>query len=348
MLALDGSKMELSKRDRQILQAVVATYIQTGEPVGSRTVWRRYKLPMSPATIRNIMADLEEMGFFFQPHTSAGRVPTELGLKFYIESLLKKKPLPSKNKREIKENLKELRCEYDLEKVLQESSKLLSQYSKQAGIVIAPKFSRIVLKQIEFVWLNRHTVLAVIVGSTGIVYHRLIPNISKISQPNLNKFANFLNAHFCGMTLGEVKKRLIEDMKKDKAEFDAIWHRITKFSKRLLEPEKEDVYIEGTTNILNYPEFSDIERMKALVKAFEEKGIITRLLERTMEDARVQVFIGGEISVEGLDKCGIIASPYMQGDTILGSVAVIGPIRMNYAKVIPLVEYTAQVLSELL
>jgi heat-inducible transcriptional repressor len=338
----------LSDRDKQILHAVVSMYIQTGEPVGSRAVWKRYKLPMSPATIRNIMADLEEMGFFYQPHTSAGRVPTELGLRFYIDALLKKRPLPPQNKVKIKRDLKEVQSKYDIDKILQKSSHLLSLYSHQAGIVIAPKFSRIILKQIEFVRLNKHLVLAIIVGSTGIVYHRLIPNVSQISQDDLNKFANYLNANFCGLTLGEVKARLIEEMKKDKAEFDAIWEKIVHLGKSILKPEKENVYIEGTVNILNYPEFSDVERMKALLKAFEEKGIIARLLERTMEEARVQVFVGGEITAEGLSGCSVVASPYSQGDTVLGSVAVIGPMRMNYAEIIPLVEYTAQVLSEIL
>lgn len=334
----------LSNRAKQILSAVVDMYIQTGEPVGSRAVWKRYKLPMSPATIRNIMADLEDMGLFYQPHTSAGRVPTELGWRFYIDALLEKRPLSTQHKTKIRQNLKEVK--YNIDQILKRSSYILSAFSHHAGVVVAPKFSRIVLKHIEFVELKRDLVLAIIVGSTGTVYHRIIPFFTPIDQNNLNRFANYLNTSFVGLTLGEVRQKLVEEMRKDKAEFDAIWQKAFQLSQRVLQPENEHVYIEGTTNILNYPEFSDVQTMKSLLTAFEEKSIIARLLDRTLQDAKVQVFVGSEIAEEGLKDCSVVASPYMQGETILGTVAVIGPMRMDYGTIIPLVEYTAQVLSE--
>jgi len=336
----------LSNRAKQILSAVVDMYIQTGEPVGSRAVWRRYKLPVSPATIRNVMADLEDMGLFYQPHTSAGRVPTELGWRFYIDALLEKRPLSEQYKTRIRQNLGQ--TTYNIEKILKMSSHILSAYSRHAGVVVAPKFSRIVLKHIEFVKLKQNLILAIIVGSTSIVYHRIIPFSTPIDQNNLNRFANYLNISFAGLTLGEVRQRLVEEMKKDKAEFDAIWQRAFQLSQRVLLPEKENIYIEGTTNILNYPELSDVQTMRSLLTAFEEKSIIARLLDRTLQDAKVQVFVGSEIAEEGLKDCSVVASPYMQGNVVLGTVAVIGPMRMNYGKIIPLVEYTAQVLSEIL
>ena len=188
----------LSERAKQVLGAVVNMYIQTGEPVGSRVIWKRYRLPMSPATIRNIMADLEEMGLFYQPYTSAGRVPTEKGWRFYIDTLLEKRPLSQECRLKIRQSLQE--ATYDLEKVLTESSRLLSSYSQQTGIVAAPKFSRIILKYIEFVKLNENAILAIIVGATGVVYHRIISAPSSIRQQDLDRFANYLNTFYAGLT----------------------------------------------------------------------------------------------------------------------------------------------------
>ena len=336
----------LSERAKQVLSAVVQMYITTGEPVGSRAVWKQYKFSISPATIRNIMADLEEMGLFYQPHTSAGRVPTELGWRIYIDTLLEKRPLSKRFKRQIRQSLKEDKD--NIEKILKESSKILSFYSQHAGIVVAPKFSTIVLKYIEFVQLRKNSILTIIVGNRGMVYHRVISAPTVISQKDLTRFANYLNTSFTGLTLGEVRQRLIEEMKKDKARFDTLWNKVFQLTQRMFWPEREQIYIEGTVNILNYPEFSDVERLKSLLVAFEEKSIIARLLERTVRDAKPQVFVGSEIDQKELRECGVVASPYMSGDSVLGTVAVIGPIRMNYANVIPLVEYTAQVLSEIL
>jgi len=338
--------MVLSERARQVLEAVVNVYIETGEPVGSRVIWKRYHLPMSPATIRNVMSDLEELGFFYQPHTSAGRVPTEKGWRFYINTMLEKRPLSDACRLKIKQSLQE--ATYNLEKVFTESSRLLSSYSHQAGIVVAPKFSRIILKHIEFVKLSKNAILAVIVGATGIVYHKIISAPFSISQRHLGRFANYLNSFYTGLTLGEVRQRLVEEMKKDKEKFDAIWNRIFQLSQRVLQPEKEKIYIEGTANILRYPEFTDVEVMKALLIAFEEKSIITKLLERTMYDEKLQVFVGSDLASDKLKECGMVASPYRSGKTVIGTVAVIGPMRMNYSIVIPLVEYMAQALSEVL
>ncbi|HDD43678.1 MAG TPA: heat-inducible transcription repressor HrcA [Candidatus Desulfofervidus auxilii] len=336
----------LSERAKQVLGAVVNMYIQTGEPVGSRVIWKRYRLPMSPATIRNIMADLEEMGLFYQPYTSAGRVPTEKGWRFYIDTLLEKRPLSQECRLKIRQSLQE--ATYDLEKVLTESSRLLSSYSQQTGIVAAPKFSRIILKYIEFVKLNENAILAIIVGATGVVYHRIISAPSSIRQQDLDRFANYLNTFYAGLTLGEARAKLIEEMKKDKEKFDVIWKRVIQLSQRVLQPEKEKIYIEGTANILKYPEFTDVEVMKTLLAAFEEKSLIARLLERVMQGAKLQVFVGSEIASKELKDCSIVASPYWSGETVMGTVAVIGPMRMDYSIVIPLVEYMAQVLSEVL
>jgi len=340
-------KQEISERGKKVLGAVVDLYIQTAEPVGSRTVWKRYNLKFSPATIRNIMADLEDMGLLFQPHTSAGRMPTELGFRFYVDTLLERQPLASEKRKKIRQHL--VKSNYNLEKVLKESSRILSNYSRQAGIVLTPRFSTVILKYIKFIKLKNNVILTILIDSTGTVYHKMITFNMDISQSDLNRFAAYLNESFVDQSLAEVKRKLEKEMERHKAEFDQIWTSIFQFSQEALRIDKEkDVYIEGTVNILSCPEFSDVEVMKSLLKAFEEKSIIVSLLDKTMNERGLRIFIGSEIEEQGLKGCSIIASPYTWRDVVVGTLGVIGPIRMDYSSVIPLVEYTAEVVSDIL
>ncbi|KPJ69412.1 MAG: hypothetical protein AMJ45_00195 [Syntrophobacter sp. DG_60] len=340
-------KRKLSEREKKILGAVVDLYIQTAEPVGSHTVRKQYNLKFSPATIRNIMADLKEMGLLFQPHTSAGRIPTELGLRFYIDTLLECQPLKSEQRETIKQRL--LKDNYNLEDILKESSRILSTYSHQAGIVLVPRFSNMVLRYIEFVKLKDNLILTILIDSTGSVYHKIIPFNVDITQHDLNRFAIYLNATFTDQPLAEVKHQLVKEMQKDRDKFDEMWADIFQLSQQVLQMDKDkDLYIEGTINILSYPEFADVRAMRLLLKAFEEKSIIVRLLDKTMNERGLQVFIGSEIEEQGLKGCSIIASPYTWGDVVAGTLGVIGSIRMNYSSVIPLVEYTAEVVSDIL
>lgn len=340
-------KWTLSERERKILRAVVDLYIQTAEPVGSHTVWKRYNFKFSPATIRNIMANLEEVGLLFQPHTSAGRIPTELGLRFYIDTLLERQPLKSEQRETIKQRL--VKDNYSLEDVLKESSRILSSYSCQAGIVLVPRFSNMVLKYIEFVKLRDNLILTILIDSTGNVYHKIVSFNVDVTQHDLNRFAIYLNTNFTDQPLAQVKQELLKEMRKDRDEFDEMWADILQLSHQVLQMDKDkDLYIEGATNILSYPEFADVKAMRLLLKAFEEKGIIVRLLDKTMNEGGLQVFIGSEIEEQSLRSCSIIASPYTRGDVVVGTLGVIGSIRMNYSSVIPLVEYTAEVVSDIL
>lgn len=341
--------MKLSERNKKILHAVISDYIETAEPVGSRTISKKHGLNLSPATIRNVMADLEKMGLLIQPHTSAGRIPTEYGLRFYVDSMLKVKRLSQAEKEKIRNSFKELG--FDVANILKEASRILSMASQHIGVVLAPTFSTTILKHIEFLRLKDNRILVIFISKSGIVQHKVIQVEEDLSQDELDKFSRYLDDILSDLTLSEVKQKILEEMKKEKTVFDKMLSKALKLSKRAFQngvEEEKDVYIEGHANILNYPELSDIETMKAIFKAFEEKGIIIKLLDKSMSATGVQTFIGSENELIGVGGCSVVTSPYAKGSSTLGTLGVIGPTRMNYSKVIPLVGYTARLVSEIL
>ncbi len=339
----------LSEREENILQAVILDYIETAEPVGSRTISKKHGLNLSPATIRNVMADLEEMGFLTQPHTSAGRVPTEYGLRFYVDSILKLKSLSQAEKERIRGRFKG--ASLDVASILRETSKILSIVSGQIGVVLAPRFSTTVLKHIEFVRLRNRLILVILISRSGIVQHRMIQIDEDLSQEELDRFSRYLDEILTDLTLVEVKEKILEEIEKEKITFDSILSKALKLSKRAFQngvEEPKDIYIEGQANILNYPELLDIETMRAMFKAFEEKHIIIKLLDKSMSATGVQTFIGSENELIGVEGCSVVTSPYTKGSDALGTLGVIGPTRMDYSRVIPLVGYTARLVSEFL
>jgi len=247
--------MKLSERDKKILHVVISDYIETAEPVGSRTISKKHGLNLSPATIRNVMADLEEMGLLIQPHTSAGRIPTEYGLRFYVDSMLKVKRLSQAEKEKIRNSFKELG--FDVANILKEASRILSMASQHIGVVLAPTFSTIILKHIEFLRLKDNRILVIFISKSGIVQHKVIQVEEDLSQDELNKFSRYLDDILSDLTLSEVKQKILEEMKKEKTAFDEMLSKALKLSKRAFQngvEEEKDVYIEGHANILNYPE----------------------------------------------------------------------------------------------
>jgi len=339
---------ELSPRDQEVLKAVVIDYIHTGEPVGSRTVSRKYMKHLGPATIRNIMSDLEEMGYLYQPHTSAGRIPTEKGLRLYLESLMESRKLEKEEQELIRRAYQDTAG--STEDILKRTSHLLSELCSQVGVVLFPKLENIRVKRIEFVRLHECYILMILIAESGIVHHKLIRTEEDLSQEELDKYSRYLNDILKESTLGEVKAKILEEMQHDKMVFDHIYARVMKLLGELLSQAGEleaNVYIEGQANLLNNPEFSDVDRLRQIIKTFEDKSRIVKLLDMAIGSKEgVHVILGPESQFQEFREIGVVSSPYRCGDFVLGAIGVIGPLRMNYPRIVPIVEFTAQVVSE--
>ncbi len=337
----------LTSRDRKVLQAIIMDYIQTAEPVGSRTVSKKYKMELSPATIRNIMADLEDMGLLTQPHASAGRVPTDRALRFYVDSILEVRRLSMGDQDRIKMSLEEEKT--DLNEIMKRASSLLSLLSRQTGLVLAPRFGSSVFKHIEFIKLREKKILVLIVSTSGEVQNKLIESDEPLDQEELDKFSRYLNEIMSGLSLAEAKRKIVEEMKKEKVLFDQLMYRALKLSQKALEDEAVgDLYLEGKANILQSPEFADIEKMRSLFLAFEEKTKIVKLLDKALSAHGIQIFIGVENEFNEMKECSVVAAPYSKENFTLGTLGVIGPKRMDYSNIIPLVGYTARILGKIL
>ena len=340
---------ELTKRDQHVLEAVVTDYIQTGEPVGSRTISKRYGVQVSSATIRNVMADLEEMGFLHQPHTSAGRVPTEKGLRFYLDSIMQFKALGNQERELIRNSFQDKK--QDLKELLRSTSGILSRFCRQAGVVLWPKLTLTRFKRIEFIRLRANHIVVILVSKAGLVHQAFVEWTEDISQDDLDKYGRFLNDLLVDTPLGEVKERILSEMAKEKVLFDQLYSQALEITRRVFQWNLDDseVYIEGQTNLLNNPEFADVERMRRILEAFENKSRIIRLLDMTVKNSSgVQIILGTESDLQDLDEISLISSPYRRGNTLVGVLGVIGPLRMDYSRIIPVVEFTARLLSEIL
>mgnify|MGYP000944854059 CR=1 FL=1 len=338
----------VSERDKQIFGIIMQEFILTGEPVGSRVVSRRYDLNVSPATIRNVMADLEEYGYLTQPHVSAGRIPTPEGIRFFLEEILQTRILPKGEKNMISRHL--TKSFGSLKDTLHETSLLLSEISRNAAIIILPKLSTSILKRIEFLRLDEKRTLAILISKSGMVYNHIVQG-EDISQDELTKYSNYLNETYANMTIQKMRDMLASEMSSEKARFDDLVRKAMELGKTALESVEEtpDIVIEGKESVYNYPEFSDIDKLREIVRAFEDKGRILRLLNQVLHaDSGVKVFVGEELGALGMRDFSMVASGYFRGDTPVGTLGVIGPLRMDYGRVIPLVEYVAKVLSSML
>ena len=329
------------------MNAIIKDYIETAEPVGSRSISKKGNIRLSPATIRNIMADLEDIGLITHPHVSAGRVPTEEGLRFYVNSILELRPLAESEKRRINSFLNE--SNHEVEDLLKNTSKMLAVVTEQAAIVSRPKSSSTIFKHIEFIKLRDNLILIVLVTQSGLIQNKIIEIENKISQPELDRLTQYLNEMLINLTLDQVKKKILEEMKRDKEDFDTLMSKALEISNQAVQDELDgEIYIEGRSNLMQYPEFSQIEILRKLFKAFEEKTILIRLLEKSTNASGIQIFIGSETEINEMDGCSVITASYTQGEYPIGTLGVIGPTRMNYDRVIPIVDYTAQVVSKIL
>jgi heat-inducible transcriptional repressor len=339
--------IELNERDQRVLEAVISDYIQSGEPVGSRTISKRYGLKVSSATIRNVMADLEELGLLYQPHTSAGRFPTGKGLRFYLDSIMQLKELGAEERALITQAYEQTAG--DIAETLRQTCRVLSHFCRQVGVALWPRLPSTRLKHIELIRMRSGQILAIVISRSGVVQHNLLTWEEDISQDELDKYSRYLNDLLRDLPLGEVKKRILEEMKNEKALFDQLFARALEISQKAFQhnPHDSEVYIEGQIKLLDNPEFADVERMRHVLTAFEDKARIIRFLDMTFDGSgRFHIVLGPESELKDLNQISLISSPYRRGDTVMGVLGVIGPLRMDYSRIIPVVEFTAKLLSQ--
>ena len=338
---------ELDERAKDVLRAVVEEFIDSGEPVGSNHLTRRGDFEVSPATMRNVLAELEELGYLEKPHTSAGRVPTDQGYRFFVDTLVQLKEPSAKDRELIEQGL----FAHAIEDRLADAGKVLHSISHHAAVVLIPRPGGTMVKRIEFLRLREDRVLAILVGHSGQVQNKLLALDAPLGADELQAAANYLNDFFKdSLTVEDVRARLLQELDQERTQYDALASRALKLGAAATDVSgDEQVVIEGTGTFLEAPEFAeDVRRMRALFRALDEKHRLLSLLDRVQRAREMQIFIGAESEFSAQGDVSLIASPYGAGNVVLGTVGVIGPTRMNYQRVIPLVNFTAQVLSRVL
>ena len=340
---------ELNERSREVFRHIVEAFVSTGEPIGSRTVSRRLSAPLSPATIRNVMADLEEAGLLYSPHTSAGRLPTESGLRLFVDGLLEIGNLTADERATIASDC--AKAGRNVDELLSEASGTLSELSSCAGVVLAPKYDA-PLKHVEFVSLAPGRAMVVMVGETGSVENRVVTVPAGMSPATLTQAANYLNARLAGHTLEEALTSIRRDLEEHRSELDELTKRVVELGLASWAGGDAggNLIVRGHANLLkDVTAVSDLERIRSLFDLLETKQDLARLVELTQGADGVKIFIGAESELFGLTNCAMVVAPLAGGQTdFVGAIGVIGPTRLNYARIIPMVDYTAEVVGRLL
>src|SRR5262245_12464107 len=334
----------LSDRAQILLKTLVERYIVEGQPMGSRALSRYSGLDLSPASIRNVMADLEEMGFITSPHTSAGRVPTSRGYRFFVDTLLRIKPLEHQEIHQLEE---QLRIE-STQKLVISASQVLSDLTHFAGVVMTPRRSA-GFRHIEFLKLSERRLLLIIVTPEGDVQNRILLTERSYSQSELTEAANILNQNYAGMTFDEIRRRIHDELKQLTADMTQLMTAALEAGSEAASESSEEVVISGEGNLLDSLDLSsNMTNLRRLFELFERKTGLLQLLDVSSRAQGVQIFIGGESGVATLDECSVVTAPYTVDGEVVGTVGVIGPTRMAYERVIPIVDITAKLLSSAL
>jgi heat-inducible transcriptional repressor len=332
---------EIGARAKKILHAVVSEYLATGDAVGSQTVARRYALEVSAATVRTVMGDLEDMGLLKHTHTSGGRIPTDRGLRYYVDTLLRVRSLTAGEQDEIRERLTGVGERPEL---MQRTSRLLRELSHLAVVVQTPRPESDVIEHMEFVRLREGQLLAVISTATGHIQNKLVPIDFQLTPADLDRINNYLGDLVGGLTLETLKARLGDEVTRARGEHDDLVARALKLAAAAMPAGEPQVFVDGQSNLLSGD--TDFERAKALLRTLEEKDILSKLLDRTLSAPGICVFIGAEANLADLTDVSVVAAPYGGDDHPLGTIGVIGPSRMNYSRVISLVDFTADMITE--
>jgi heat-inducible transcriptional repressor len=337
---------KLDSRARQLLRALIAQYIADGQPVGSRTLARNSGLDVSPATIRNVMADLEEIGLLAAPHTSAGRVPTAQGYRVFVDSLLEVKPLEAEQVERLR---RELPTEGATQDLLNGVSSLLSEVTRFVGVVTVPKREEFPFRHIDFVALGGNRVLVILVFTDNEVQNRVVTTQRAYAPSELEQIANFLNANYAGLRMTEIRERLMREMRETSHRLHQLMVAAADVTQQAFSDKPgADMLVAGQVNLMGTQDLADMERLRDLFEAFQRKRELLMLLENCAHAEGVRLFIGEEAGFTALDSCTLVTAPYGVQGRPLGVLGVIGPTRMAYQRVIPVVQATAQILSNAL
>lgn len=340
--------MTMDERKQKVLLAIIQDYIATAEPVGSRTISRKYELGVSPATIRNEMSDLEEQGYIEQPHTSAGRVPSQLGYRYYVDCLMQKKRLTHDEERIILSGYR--RKSKEIAQVLRQTNQIMSAMTTCASVVTGPQFGGSTFKHIQLVHLENGRALVVVVLDNGIVQNKLIEIPDGITAEDLFEISQVLNAKLRGLTLTNIKMTLIKEIYAELSNHQHIFDAAMDLIQETLHIDPEDkVYLAGTLNMLNKPEFRDIGKLKTLLSLLEQDDLLRDVLtEESAGEDGITVRIGSENKLSGLENCSMVTATYQIDGKVIGSIGVLGPTRMEYDKTVSIMEFMTQHLSNIL
>ncbi|HEX6259903.1 MAG TPA: heat-inducible transcriptional repressor HrcA [Woeseiaceae bacterium] len=334
-----------NERAQYLLKVLIQRFIRDGQPVGSRTLSRDSGLDLSPATIRNVMADLEEHGFVSSPHTSAGKVPTPRGYRLFVDTLVRYKPPKGDDIRKLQAQFEK---QFDnSDELLGAVSSLLSKITSMAGVVTIPRAHQATLRQIEFLPLSEKRVLAILVINDREVQNRILHIDRAYTDAELQRAANYINENYAGTDLLQIRERLISDLESTRDSMNRAMHDIIAVAQAAMHEttRKNEFLLAGETNLMDFAELSDLDTLRRLFEAFSRKRFMLDLLDRSINAKGVQVFIGDESGIQILDNCSVVTAPYNVDDETIGVLGVIGPTRMAYDRVVPIVDVTARLLG---
>ena len=334
----------IDQRTQQVLHGIIDNFISNTEPVGSRTLSKTLRLKLSPATIRNIMSDLSDLGYLTQSHTSGGRIPTDKAYRFYVDQMVVADELPE----QIQQSIDRISVQglAVVQELLINTSQLLAGLTQFASLVTAPKTSVSRLQHIEFIKISADRILVILVTKSGLVKNRIIESQDQLSQEFLNLVSGFLNEQFKNHSLGEIREKILQSMVEDKDRYNKLLAQAIRLGKKAFELDMPvELFIEGQTNLLMDRRFNEKSTLDSLVSAFDEKSSIVEILDKTMEGVGTRIYIGVENDLSGLQDCSLITACYGNKHNMLGTLGVIGPTSMDYRRIIPVVDYTAKVVS---
>lgn len=338
--------MTLDERKRKVLRAIIDDYINTAEPVGSRTIVRRHELGVSPATIRNEMADLEMLGYLEQPHTSAGRIPSDKGYRFYVDCLMDPQNL-NQHEIELIRQWYQTRVQ-EVDEVFQETAKLLSHVSRNVSLVLAPQISQCTFKYLQFLPFDREKVLAVVVTDSGLVENKLMEIPVGIEMEDLRRIADVINNQLSGLRFDQIRQEVLLDIHQQVIKHPALFRATTDLLRRTLNVQRgEKVFLGGATQLLAKPEFKDIEKFKLILSMLEEDRLLYDILTPA-STGDISVTIGEENKFSGIQQCSMVTATYRIQDQIIGTIAILGPTRMEYAKTVSIMQFMTKQLGEVL
>lgn len=342
-LEVHGS--DLDGRAREVLREIILQHIASGEPISSRSLAKGGRFQLSPASLRNVMADLEDLGYLQQPHTSAGRVPTDRGYRFFIDYLMQSRALTEKEREAIDD---EVEHADEIENVLHLASGLLSKMSDQIGIVFMPTLLQFAIRSMDFVLVADNKIMVVIVGTKGMVVNRIIETRFTFSRDELERIGRYITTEFAGRTLDEIRRRLVRMTEQERAMHDQMLQKTIALGLETVDdivPLEHELYVEGAASILTKPEFSDSESLRRTFLALQEKEKLIAILETCLDEDGLQILVGAESDFTQVHNFGIVARRYGRQSSPLGLVGIIGPMRMEYGRMAPLVDYLGRALS---